>query len=127
MTSYADFMIAIVPQVSDDAHWPLIYAYILAFICTYRNCFLLGNVYPEKRHYGTFSPTESGKIPNQTPINVSSADSLSSCALQCLKDVLLCVSVAYNRATGTCSFYPNFFFVNMTSSPNTNVYVLQPY
>nr|XP_034300654.1 uncharacterized protein LOC117681248 [Crassostrea gigas] len=98
----------------------------------YTDCFdsstwASSNMYPEKRHYGTFSPTESGKIPNQTPINVSSADSLSSCALQCLKDVLLCVSVAYNRATGTCSFYPNFFFVNMTSSPNTNLYVLQPY
>lgn len=84
-------------------------------------------MYPEKRHYGTFSPTETGKIPNLTPINVTSADSLSSCALQCLKNVLLCVSVAYNTATGTCSFYPNFYFANLTSSPNTNLYVLQPY
>eukprot|EP00105_Crassostrea_gigas_P040348 XP_019924496.1 PREDICTED: uncharacterized protein LOC109619251 [Crassostrea gigas] len=85
------------------------------------------NMYPEKRHYGTFSPTETGKIPNLTPINVTSADSLSSCALQCLKNVLLCVSVAFNTATGTCSFYPHFYFANLTSSPNTNLYVLQPY
>lgn len=85
------------------------------------------NMYPEKRHYGTFSPTETGKIPNLTPISVTSAASLSSCALQCLKNVLLCVSVAYNRATGSCSFYPNFFFASLTSSPNTNIYVLQPY
>lgn len=91
------------------------------------NCFYLVNMYPEKRHYGTFSPTETGKIPNLTPINVTSADSLSSCALQCLKNVLLCVSVAFNTATGTCSFYPHFYFANLTSSPNTNLYVLQPY
>eukprot|EP00105_Crassostrea_gigas_P040367 XP_019924515.1 PREDICTED: uncharacterized protein LOC105332411 isoform X1 [Crassostrea gigas] len=85
------------------------------------------NMYSEKRHYGTFSPTETEKIPNQTPINVTLADKLSSCALQCLKDVLLCVSIAYNSATGSCSFYPDFFFASLTSSPNTTLYVLQPY
>lgn len=89
--------------------------------------FPLVNMDPEKRHYGTFSPTETGKEPNQASLNVTSANSLSSCALQCLKDVLLCVSVAYNSATGSCSFYRDFFFPNLSSSPNTNIYVLQPY
>ncbi|XP_052719677.1 uncharacterized protein LOC128191584 [Crassostrea angulata] len=85
------------------------------------------NMHPEKRHYGTFSPTETGKIPNQASLNVTSANSLSSCALQCLKDVLPCVSVAYNSATGSCYFYRDFFFANLSSTPNTNIYVLQPY
>ncbi|XP_065930343.1 uncharacterized protein [Magallana gigas] len=85
------------------------------------------NMNPEKRHYGTFTPTETGKITNQTPINVNYADSLSSCALQCLKDFVRCVSLAYNSANGSCYFYPNFFFANLTSSPNTTLYVLQPY
>lgn len=84
-------------------------------------------MYPEKRHYGTFSPTETGKIPIQAPINVTSTEYLSSCALQCLKDVLRCVSVAYNSVTGNCYFYPNFIFANLTSSPNTNLYVLKSY
>eukprot|EP00105_Crassostrea_gigas_P040368 XP_019924516.1 PREDICTED: uncharacterized protein LOC105332411 isoform X2 [Crassostrea gigas] len=85
------------------------------------------NMYPEKRHYGTFLPTESGKIPIQTPTSATFADSMSSCALQCLKDVLLCVSLAYNSITGVCSFYRNFFFVTLTASRNTTLYVLQPY
>lgn len=85
------------------------------------------NMYPEKRHYGTFSPTETGNIPNQTPISVTSTDSLNFCALKCLKEVLLCVSLAYNSATGSCSFYPDFFFVSLSPFPNTNIYVLQPY
>lgn len=89
--------------------------------------FLLVNMFPEKRHYGKFSPTETGKIPNQTPISVTSANSLSACALQCLRDVLLCVSVAYNSATDSCSFYPDFFFISLSSSTNTKIYVLQPY
>lgn len=84
-------------------------------------------MHPEKRHYGTFTPTETGKITNQTPINVNYADSLSSCALQCLKDFVRCVSLAYNSANGSCYFYPNFFFANLTSSPNTTLYVVQPY
>lgn len=90
-------------------------------------CLLSVNMYPEKRHYGTFLPTESGKIPIQTPTSATFADSMSSCALQCLKDVLLCVSLAYNSITGVCSFYRDFFFVTLTASPNTTLYVLQPY
>ncbi|XP_052719429.1 uncharacterized protein LOC128191411 [Crassostrea angulata] len=85
------------------------------------------NMFPEKRHYGKFSPTETGKIPNQTPISVTSANSLSACALHCLRDFVLCVSVAYNSATGSCSFYPDFFFISLSSSTNTKIYVLQPY
>lgn len=84
-------------------------------------------MFPEKRHYGKFSPTETGKIPNQTPINVTFANNLSACALQCLRDFLLCVSVAYNSATGSCSFYPDFFFISLSSSTKTKIYVLQPY
>nr|XP_034303714.1 uncharacterized protein LOC105332411 [Crassostrea gigas] len=85
------------------------------------------NMYPEKKHYGTFLPTESGNIPIQTPISATFTDSMSFCALQCLKDVLLCVSLAYNSITGVCSFYRDFFFVTLTASPNTTLYVLQPY
>nr|XP_034303716.1 uncharacterized protein LOC117681806 [Crassostrea gigas] len=85
------------------------------------------NMFPEKRDYGKFSPTETRKIPNQTPISVTSANSLSACALKCLRDYLLCVSVAYNSATGSCSFYPDFFFISLSSSTNTKIYVLQPY
>lgn len=106
------------------------YAYFVTFIyfLPSKFIFLLSvNKYPEKKHYGTFLPTEIGKIPNQTWICITSADSLTFCALQCLKDVLRCLSVAYNSVTRNCYFYPNFIFASLISSPSTNLYVLHPY
>lgn len=100
------------------------YAYFVTFIyfLPSKFIFLLSvNMYPEKKHYGTFLPTEIGKIPNQTPISITSADSLTFCALQCLKDVLRCLSVAYNSVTRNCYFYPNFIFASLISSPSTNL------
>lgn len=89
------------------------YAYFVTFIyfLPSKFIFLLSvNMYPEKKHYWTFLPTEIGKIPNQTPISITSADSLTFCALQCLKDVLRCLSVAYNSVTRNCYFLPKFYF-----------------
>lgn len=89
------------------------YAYFVTFIyfLPSKFIFLLSvNMYPEKKHYGTFLPTEIGKIPNQTPRSITSADSLTFCALQCLKDVLRCLSVAYNSVTRNCYFLPKFYF-----------------
>ena len=87
----------------------------------------LVNMDHEKRNYGSFVPYATEKLPSQLPINVTSAESVSFCALLCLRSYQQCYTVAFNTQTRSCYLFSGFFFAGLISTPYTNIYTLQAY
>ncbi|XP_061188084.1 uncharacterized protein LOC133196170 [Saccostrea echinata] len=82
----------------------------------------------DKKHYGTFTPIISGKEPVQSPLFVTSAETLTPCALLCLKNYFDCASITYDVITKICSLFSGYFFIQMQNcSSSTTLYTLQAY